>query len=445
MRIFLSHSSKQKPLVREIKEGLPDHLAVWLDEQKLLFGDSIPDSIETTIKASTDYVLLFVDEAAAASDWVQRELLWTLEAEREHNRTILLPVAIEEGALPKLLTPPLDDRKYLKLHDYHSPSVRALSTEIASELFALVCRDMHRLSTPQAPNPFTTISDAEALLLAHATIIQKAVFPHRSGNPLTKEKLIEVINSLGDTPLSAPQLDTILAAVLQRNLIPGLVYDGFEVYILEEHARWKAEVNHEKKERIGRKTASLIRSGMKVLIDAGSTAEEAVKIICRKIENRAISRLTVATTSVNIADMISDCCVKMGFDDDFSAVQLYIPGGQVRPGTQAIVATQGASESQVKLLSDTLGGFDLGIIGVNGIDLDGGLTTQGNRESSNKRDILACSERGILIGDSSKVGIVLEDRFADFGDDLTLIIDDDKANSDLQRIVETHSSKLILV
>jgi hypothetical protein len=38
MRIFLSHSSRQKPLVREMKRYLPDHINAWIDEKDLLVG-----------------------------------------------------------------------------------------------------------------------------------------------------------------------------------------------------------------------------------------------------------------------------------------------------------------------------------------------------------------------------------------------------------------------
>jgi hypothetical protein len=40
MQIFLSHSSRQKPLVREVMRNLPEYLGLWIDEQKLLFGDN---------------------------------------------------------------------------------------------------------------------------------------------------------------------------------------------------------------------------------------------------------------------------------------------------------------------------------------------------------------------------------------------------------------------
>lgn len=57
MNIFFSHSSKQKPLVREIKRSLPPYLKSWIDEEKLIFGDDLTTSIETTIKSDMDYVL----------------------------------------------------------------------------------------------------------------------------------------------------------------------------------------------------------------------------------------------------------------------------------------------------------------------------------------------------------------------------------------------------
>ena len=65
MQIFLSHSSRQKPLIREVRKGFPEHLGSWIDEAKLLFGRSIPHSIKSTIKSETDYVLMFVDNDAA--------------------------------------------------------------------------------------------------------------------------------------------------------------------------------------------------------------------------------------------------------------------------------------------------------------------------------------------------------------------------------------------
>jgi DeoR/GlpR family transcriptional regulator of sugar metabolism len=271
------------------------------------------------------------------------------------------------------------------------------------------------------------------------------VFPHRRGNPISVEKLREVISTLTSYHFAPDEFETILKMVAQRNLIPGLVYDGYEIFLLEEHASWKAEIQHQNKLKIGRRVASMIDNGMKVLLDAGSTTEEVVKIICTKIENRALTRVTIATTSVNIADMISDCCVTMGFDDDFSAVRLFIPGGQIRPSTQAIVPAFEAGRTQLAALSSIVGGFDLGIVGVNGVDLDGALTTHANAEATNKRDILDVSNVKVIVGDSSKIGIRLESKFADLADDIRYVVDGDPENQNILALAKEFGEKLILV
>lgn len=443
MQIFLSHHNRQKPLIREIRRNLPEYLGAWIDEQKLIFGDNIATSIETTIKSDMDYLLLFLDENAANSEWVRREIAWTLQAEKEHGRTILLPVVIDDSALVSLGNVELQNRKHLRLKDFLETSVRSLAENIASELFALVCRDMNRLRNPKPKTATETLADADSLIRRQAALIQKAIFPHRRNNPISRDTLRDVINAQGGLATTPEEFEALLASVVRRNLIPGLLYDGFDLFLIEEHASWKAEVQKAKKERIGRKAASLIENNMKVLFDAGSTIEEVVRIICKKIESHALKQLTVATTSINIADMISDCCVSMGFDDDFSAVRLYVPGGKIRPSTQAIIA-EDAEPGQIRRLAERLGGFDLAVVGVNGIDSSMGFTTHSSAEVRNKRDVIQASRTRLIVGDSSKVGIVLECQFASFSDELQLVIDDDANHARLQELVGRCSSKIIL-
>ena len=445
MQIFLSHSSRQKPLVREIRKCLPAHLASWIDEEKLLFGDNVAASIEQTIIADTDYVLLFIDAHAAASDWVRRELAWTLEAELANGRTFLLPVALEETAVYQMGNSQLAARKFLTLKDFQESSVRALGDSIASELFALVCRDVHTLRAPKPRSRFLAVADGERIVREQAALIQKAIFPHRRGNPISKDTLLRVINSQVDEPLNQIDFDMLLAGVLQRNLIPGLDFDGFDMFLVEEHASWKAAIHEHKKELIAKRAATYIQNGQKLFLDAGSTTEQIVKILCRRIESRAITRLTIATTSINIADIISDCCVRMGFDDDFSAVKLFIPGGQVRPGTQAIVPLLDEQRSQIGRLADVLDGFDLAIVGVNGVDAEAGFTTHENAESLNKIAMMLASRRRVIVGDSSKIGIKLERKFSDFGEDILFVVDHDKENVELEKLANTFTEKIVLV
>ena len=444
MQIFLSHSSKQKPLIREVKRHLPGYLEPWLDEERLLFGDNISRSVEATIKSDTDYLLLFIDAHAAASSWVAKELEWTLQAEKTHRRTILLPIVIEEDALSRMGNVEIQNRKYLLLRDFLESSVRGLAEAITSELFALVCRDISRLRNPQSRSASAALSDADDFLRSLAAVIEKAIFPHREANPIARETLREVINAQRELAIEPADFEAVLSSIVQRNLIPGLFYDGFELYLVEEHASWKGEVHKEKKERIAKRTAMLIQNGMKLCLDAGSTTEEVVRILCKKIETRALKRITIATASINIADMISDCCVSMGFDDEFSAVRLYIPGGQIRPSTQAIVAIEDGPKNPIIELGEQLGRFDLGVIGVNGVDVIAGFTTHENAEAANKRAILHASKSCIIVGDSSKIGLVLESKFADFSDPVRFVVDEEPNNEKLRDIIALHRDKILL-
>ena len=71
--VFLSHTSKDKPAVRELAERLrADGLRVWFDEWLLKPGDSIPAKIEDGLERSRVLVLC-MSAHAFGSDWPQLE------------------------------------------------------------------------------------------------------------------------------------------------------------------------------------------------------------------------------------------------------------------------------------------------------------------------------------------------------------------------------------
>lgn len=71
--VFLSHSSKDKAVVRPLAERLrKDGLNVWLDEWEIKPGDSIPAKIEEGLECSRVLVLC-MSAHAFGSDWAQLE------------------------------------------------------------------------------------------------------------------------------------------------------------------------------------------------------------------------------------------------------------------------------------------------------------------------------------------------------------------------------------
>ncbi len=71
--VFLSHSAKDKAVVRPLAERLrADGLKVWFDEWVLKPGDSIPAKIEEGLEYSRALVLC-MSANAFGSDWAQLE------------------------------------------------------------------------------------------------------------------------------------------------------------------------------------------------------------------------------------------------------------------------------------------------------------------------------------------------------------------------------------
>jgi hypothetical protein len=71
--VFLSHSSKDKGVVRAVAERLrADGLRVWLDEWEIRPGDSIPSKIEEGLEGSRVLVLC-MSANAFGSDWTRLE------------------------------------------------------------------------------------------------------------------------------------------------------------------------------------------------------------------------------------------------------------------------------------------------------------------------------------------------------------------------------------
>src|SRR5258706_11314433 len=133
MRIFLSHSSRDKALLRELRAHFPPWITVWMDEERLLFGSNLELSLQNAINAEVDYVVLFLGLEALNSEWVKQEIRWALAREDELNRTILLPVLLSD-VRNQLNDLGLIGRLTLECTDYSKEGIAALATKMANNL-----------------------------------------------------------------------------------------------------------------------------------------------------------------------------------------------------------------------------------------------------------------------------------------------------------------------
>ncbi|WP_338286520.1 toll/interleukin-1 receptor domain-containing protein [Luteolibacter sp. LG18] len=101
--VFLSHSSKDKPFVRQLAADLTNAgVTVWLDERRILVGDSIVEKIGQGL-AESDFFLIVLSENSVVSEWVKRELNNALFKEVEKRDVHILPIRLDECEVPPLI------------------------------------------------------------------------------------------------------------------------------------------------------------------------------------------------------------------------------------------------------------------------------------------------------------------------------------------------------
>ncbi|MBL8205364.1 MAG: toll/interleukin-1 receptor domain-containing protein [Blastocatellia bacterium] len=97
--VFLSHSSKDKPLVRDIAKRLrADGVRVWLDEWEIKPGDSIPAKIEEGL-AQSRVLVLCMSAQAFSSDWGQLESYTFRFRDPLNKERRFLPLRLDEAKI----------------------------------------------------------------------------------------------------------------------------------------------------------------------------------------------------------------------------------------------------------------------------------------------------------------------------------------------------------
>ncbi len=454
MKIFLSHSSRNKPLVREVKSNLPEHIKLWIDEKDLLVGESLEDSLQDAIESNTDFVIIFLDVYALKSAWVLKELAWALNHEKEIGRVFVLPVILEKEVLELELAIDLRKRKYLYCADYSESSIRNLSNSIISELFAWLSRDLNTKLRPieKKDTAIKLLDEADIFTAKVADQIRLQVYPFRRETPLEIDQLHSNISKIEEfSNLSYNQFIKLLERLQQQGYLSGIVCDGFNIFIEEEHFAWKTAIHSNAKKRIAKRAISLIKSGYIVAMDAGSTTLEVANQIGQGLKMHAWKDLTIVTNSLSAANVILNVASEMGWDDSTSLIKVYIIGGRIRPNTLAVVNDdldfKYNLNDDFKNILTVLGKADISFIGCNGIHIDTGFTTHNNVEIYTKCDIIAFSKRNYILADPSKFGIKEEKVFANFDNSLEIITIKDgyeEIITNYQRLLEATTSKIIL-
>jgi DeoR family transcriptional regulator, aga operon transcriptional repressor len=144
--------------------------------------------------------------------------------------------------------------------------------------------------------------------------------------------------------------------------------------------REKEKLHHQEKLRIAEAAAGMVQEGQVVILDSGTTTTE----IARALRN--FRNLTIVTNAVNIAAELSG-----------SAVEVILTGGTLRKNSFSLVGPI-AEETLHRLHADLL------FLGVDGFDVQYGLSTPNLLEAKVNRVMVEIAKRKVAVCDSSKFG-----------------------------------------
>lgn len=144
--------------------------------------------------------------------------------------------------------------------------------------------------------------------------------------------------------------------------------------------REKERLHRKEKVRIAAAAARLVSEGHVVILDSGTTTTEIARAL------RHLQNVTVITNAVNIAAELAS-----------SSIDVILTGGAVRKNSFSLVGPI-AEETLRRLSADIL------FLGVDGFDVQHGLTTPNLPEAKVNRIMTEIAKRTVAVCDSSKFG-----------------------------------------
>ena len=134
----------------------------------------------------------------------------------------------------------------------------------------------------------------------------------------------------------------------------------------------------EKKE-IGKKAAELIENGNTIIIDSGSTTYQLAKNL------NSFEDLTVITNALNVATLLAE----------YKNINVIVPGGILRKNSVSLIGIL-AEKGFKDYFCDKV------FLGVDGFDLDFGISTPSPEEAHLNQIMIEISKEVIVVTDSSK-------------------------------------------
>jgi len=152
LRIFLCHSTSDKPAVRELYRKLKaDGYIPWLDEEDILPGQDWELVIANTLRESDIIIICSSPESVSKTGYVQKEIRFALDRalEQPEGSIFLIPLKLQPCDLPHSLN------KYQWVNYYEDNGYQRLTRALRARAASLGIRptDEYRINPDPYPAP----------------------------------------------------------------------------------------------------------------------------------------------------------------------------------------------------------------------------------------------------------------------------------------------------
>lgn len=207
-----------------------------------------------------------------------------------------------------------------------------------------------------------------------------------------RDQIIQILTNEGSVKVEKLSTRFDVSAVTIRNDLEfleqkGIVHRTYGGALLRNNVyndpslEEKQKLHSDEKQRIGMEAAGMIQDGDTILLDSGTTTRE----IAIRIKDR--TNLTVMTNAINIALELAG----------IPEIRVMLTGGVLREKSYSLVGPE--AESTMRNYY-----FDKLFLGVDGLDLEYGLTTSHPQEAQLNRLMVERANQVIAVTDSSKFG-----------------------------------------
>ncbi|MGJ7032275.1 DeoR/GlpR family DNA-binding transcription regulator [Niabella hirudinis] len=200
-------------------------------------------------------------------------------------------------------------------------------------------------------------------------------------NKLKKEGKVAILDLAEEINISSVTIRKDLKMLEERNLLFRTKGGGSltNPYAVDKPINEKELINAEEKRRIARAALTVIGQTDSIIIGSGSTVFELARILYPD------HKMTAITPALKVG-------LELNNRPNIEVLQL---GGLIRPNSSSVAGIQA-----LQVLDEI--SCDLLFLGVDGIDLEHGVSISNIAEASLNRKMIEVSQKLILLADSSK-------------------------------------------